>query len=307
MTLSDQPAVGPSPHRPATQTFRSLTAATADKAGEEFFRQLVKHVAVALDVSYAFVAEFAGSPTRVRTIALWGEGSWLDNVEYDLAGTPCEEVVRGSLCRYENDVHTRFPEDKWLTKIGARGYLGVPLRAADGRTLGHLAHPGDVEKAALDHPDLNFIIYHSALKHGTWEPEFKDPSYFDPTTGDLIWHAELMKIKQRHPKMNNVYPEIGSSFGLLAIAHPVMITSGQQGRARRRAHGGIMEAIVGHALFGQPAERGCLDHTAKRAWQCGPDIVEHDNDDVGCIGGKMRLGRQRTVCRLGYRWARLAP
>jgi formate hydrogenlyase transcriptional activator len=113
--------------------------ATADKIGEEFFSQLVKHVALALNVAYAFVAEFAGSPTRVRTIALWGEGSWLDNVEYDLAGTPCEEVVRGSVCRYETNVHTRFPEDKWLTKIGARGYLGVPLRAADGRTLGHLA------------------------------------------------------------------------------------------------------------------------------------------------------------------------
>jgi formate hydrogenlyase transcriptional activator len=125
--------------RPVAEAFRSLAAVTVDKAGSEFFRQLVKHVALALHVSYAFVAEFAGSPTHVRTIALWGEGSWLHNVEYDLAGTPCEEVVRGSLCRYENDVHARFPEDQWLTKIGARGYLGVPLRAADGETLGHLA------------------------------------------------------------------------------------------------------------------------------------------------------------------------
>jgi formate hydrogenlyase transcriptional activator len=135
----EQPTGGPRADRPAAEAFRSLVAATADKVGEEFFRQLVKHVALALGVSYAFVAEFAGSPTRVRTIALWGEEGWLDNVEYDLAGTPCEEVVRGSLCRYESDVHARFPEDQWLTKIGARGYLGVPLRAADGQTLGHLA------------------------------------------------------------------------------------------------------------------------------------------------------------------------
>jgi formate hydrogenlyase transcriptional activator len=139
VTPSEQPAGGPSVGRAATETFRSLTATTADKVGEEFFRQLVKHVALALDVAYAFVAEFAGSPARVRTIALWGDGGWLDTIEYELAGTPCEEVVRGSLCRYENDVHARFPEDKWLARIGARGYLGVPLRAADGRTLGHLA------------------------------------------------------------------------------------------------------------------------------------------------------------------------
>ena len=31
-----------------------------------------------------------------------------------------------------------------------------------------------------------------------------------------------MKIKERNPEMSNVYPEIGSSFGLLAIADPLM-------------------------------------------------------------------------------------
>ena len=41
-------------------------------------------------------------------------------------------------------------------------------------------------------------------------------------TGDFAWHAELMKIKERHPEIQNVYPEIGSAFGSLAIQHPVM-------------------------------------------------------------------------------------
>jgi formate hydrogenlyase transcriptional activator len=113
--------------------------ATADKVGEEFFRHLVKHLALALDVAYAFVAEFAGSPTRVRTLALWGRGAWLDNVEYDLDGTPCEEVLRGARCLHPDDVQARFPRDTLLTAMAARSFLGVPLRAADGETLGHLA------------------------------------------------------------------------------------------------------------------------------------------------------------------------
>ena len=90
------------------------------------------------------------------------------------------------------------------------------------RTLGHLANPADVEKAAKDHPDINFIIYHSAMKHGPGEPQFKEKGYFDPTTGDFAWHDVLMKIKEKNPKMNNVYCEIGSAFGSLAIAHPEM-------------------------------------------------------------------------------------
>lgn len=94
--------------------------------------------------------------------------------------------------------------------------------ASQSRTLGHLASPADVEKAALDHPDLTFVIYHSALKHGPNEPEFESDGFYDPETGDFEWHAELMKIKERNPQMNNVYCEIGSSFGVLAIVHPEM-------------------------------------------------------------------------------------
>ena len=94
--------------------------------------------------------------------------------------------------------------------------------AAQSRRFGHLANPKDVEKAALDNPDFNFVVYHSALKHGPNEPQFEESGFFDPATGDFAWHDVLMDIKRRNPKVGNVYCEIGSSFGLLAIAHPVM-------------------------------------------------------------------------------------
>ncbi len=94
--------------------------------------------------------------------------------------------------------------------------------ASQSRTLGHFAHPGDIEKAAKDHPDLTFIAYHSAMKHGPNEPQFTEEGFYDPETGDFAWHSELMKIKERNPGMTNVYPEIGSSFGLLSIVNPEM-------------------------------------------------------------------------------------
>jgi hypothetical protein len=94
--------------------------------------------------------------------------------------------------------------------------------ASQSRTLGHFAHPGDVEKAALDHPDITFVIYHSALKHGPSEPQFSEEGFYDPTTGDFAWHADLIGIKRRNPQIQNVYPEIGSAFGSLAIQHPEM-------------------------------------------------------------------------------------
>lgn len=90
------------------------------------------------------------------------------------------------------------------------------------RTLGHLANPKDMEKAALENPDFTFICYHSALKHGPNEPDYESLNEYDPVTGDFAWHKELMDIKIRNPQIDNLHCEIGSSFGLLAIEHPAM-------------------------------------------------------------------------------------
>ena len=121
-----------------------------------------------------------------------------------------------------DDEKMAYPFYEQSKRLGLKTFSVHKGYASQSRTLGHLAHPGDVEKAASDHPDLTFIIYHSALKHDPSEAEFKKPAFFDPTTGDFAWHDALMKIKERHPTMTNVYPEIGSSFGSLAIQHPVM-------------------------------------------------------------------------------------
>lgn len=94
------------------------------------------------------------------------------------------------------------------------------------RTLGHLANPKDVEKAALRNPDFNFVVYHSAIKHGANEPNWKENDQYDPTTGDFLWHSILMDIKKRNPNMNNVYCEIGSFFNTLAVWDPIMCQHG---------------------------------------------------------------------------------
>jgi len=112
-------------------------------------------------------------------------------------------------------------------KLGMKIFSVHKGYSYQSRTLGHLANPKDVEKAALQNPDLTFIIYHSAIQHGpTTQEEFKDPSYFNPATGDFAWHNVLMDLKRRNPRMNNVYCEVGSFFNVLAIAHPLMCMHG---------------------------------------------------------------------------------
>jgi len=118
---------------------RRLVEGTAPATGEEFFQTLVRNLGVALESSYSFIAEFAEAPTRVRTLALWGNGRLLENIEYDLAGTPCENVARGRVCHHARGVQEEFPEDRLLAEMGVESYFGVPIRDGSGRVLGHLA------------------------------------------------------------------------------------------------------------------------------------------------------------------------
>jgi formate hydrogenlyase transcriptional activator len=123
----------------AQLAYRSVVEATADKAGLDYLRQLVKNLSQSLNVKYAFVAEFAGAEDRVRTLAYWSPEGWRNNVDFRLTGTPCERVVAGEFCLFKDDVSLLFPLDTPLVSLGVRSYLGIPLRGAQGQTLGHLA------------------------------------------------------------------------------------------------------------------------------------------------------------------------
>jgi PAS domain S-box-containing protein len=130
-------ASGPS-REDEVSALRAIVEGTARNTGQEFFQSLVRHLAAAVGTRYAFVAEFSGE-MRARTVAYWFRDRIIDNVEWDLIGTPCEDVVRGNLCHHPTGVKNRFPTDTALVEWGIESYLGVPLCDAVGQHLGHLA------------------------------------------------------------------------------------------------------------------------------------------------------------------------
>lgn len=125
----------------AQETLERIVKGTATATGDEFFQSLVCHLASALGVRWALVGELVadGGPERVRTLAMWDDGQPGQNFEYQLAGTPCENVVGQQIRHYPHNVAALFPDDPLLTEIGAESYLGTPLFDSGGRPLGILA------------------------------------------------------------------------------------------------------------------------------------------------------------------------
>ena len=119
---------------------RSIVEGTATATGTEFFYALVRELAQALSVRDAFVCELLESKTRVRSLAYWFGGKFIDNTEFDLDGTPCEIVIRGETVYYTSKVYEMFPRNPDLKELGIESYFGVPLVAESGNEMmGHLA------------------------------------------------------------------------------------------------------------------------------------------------------------------------
>ena len=121
----------------AQSTIEAIFKGTAPETGQDFFRALVKHLAQALGVKHAFVGEFDGA-TRISVLAMWAIDDYVEDMEYDMGGTPCEEVIRQGLCCHPSGVRDLFPSDQPLAKLKIESYLGAPLRNSAGNTIGVL-------------------------------------------------------------------------------------------------------------------------------------------------------------------------
>ena len=128
-------------HRPVDEdaALRAVVEGVEAETGDEFFALLVRHLATALGVQYAFVSEFTEDGCHFRTKALWARGRPGANLTVPIAGTPCEAVLNGEMSHHADDLQSRFPEDVGLVDWGARSYCGVPLLDRSGTVVGHLA------------------------------------------------------------------------------------------------------------------------------------------------------------------------
>jgi formate hydrogenlyase transcriptional activator len=118
------------------EILKMISEATAGLTGEDYFCGLAKHVTTALGVRYALVSECANEEkTKVRTLSYVDGQNLLENVEYDLEGTPCEIVMKGKDYFCANELEKQFPKEK-----GIQSYVAVPICSpATGEVLGHIA------------------------------------------------------------------------------------------------------------------------------------------------------------------------
>jgi predicted TIM-barrel fold metal-dependent hydrolase len=128
----------------------------------------------------------------------------------------------GEKAWFMDDEKVAYPFWERTKKLGIKNlcvHKGLPLGFFNEKAC----TPHDLEKAAKDWPELNFIVYHSGYRgaglvaRGLGDP-VKDPATDDPQ--EIPWISDLLRILKRNPQVKNIYFELGSTFGQLSASRP---------------------------------------------------------------------------------------
>jgi uncharacterized protein len=129
----------------------------------------------------------------------------------------------GEKAWFLDDEKVAYPFWEKTRALGVKNlciHKGLPLSAFNEKAC----TPLDVEKAAKDFPDLNFILYHSGFRgFPGWISQGTGDKVVDPSTNDpqeIPWISDVLRILKRNPGIKNVYFELGSTFGMTSSFAP---------------------------------------------------------------------------------------
>lgn len=114
---------------------QALIKSMVGVTGQDFFDRIVINICEWLDVDGAFIGSIPEGGS-IEMLAMQLDGRKTSDFEYNLKGTPCEEVLNKGYCVYNKNVSESFPDDKVLSEMNIEGYAGIPLKDKNGKPNG---------------------------------------------------------------------------------------------------------------------------------------------------------------------------
>jgi predicted TIM-barrel fold metal-dependent hydrolase len=158
---------------------------------------------------------------------------WLDDVDYCIEeldvdswkgytiGDPLFQTKRQSQWRLDDEERVYPFYDKILKAGITTVCIHKGLMPADYEEswpgLWEHATVSDLGKAAKDWPDIDFVIYHSALRPFIELPDASLQQFED--SGRIDWVTDLAEIPEKFG-VSNVYAELGTCFANTSVTHP---------------------------------------------------------------------------------------
>jgi formate hydrogenlyase transcriptional activator len=241
----------------AEETFKSIVVGTASATGSDFFRTLVRHMATALQVRYAFITD-CDDQKHARALAFWNGADFGENFEFDIADTPCMKVLNGEVCHYKEGLQGLFPLDKGLADWSAESYLGVPMLDRAGRVIGHIAilddKPMEHDPRAIDLVKIFAARAAAELKRQRAETELQAALQQVQELQKKL-EAENVYLQEEISKDHNFEEIVGNSRVLVEVLRQVETVAPTDSTVLIMGETGCGKELIARAIHSHSARK----------------------------------------------------
>lgn len=153
-------------------SFNSIKSSVKNR---EFLLELSKIASEILDVDYVLIGKGTRSNSAIQTDVVVGREGVLENFDYDLKDTPCDNVFTGArTCTFPENVDKEFPKDILLSQLNIQSYVGANLYLGDeffGLFILLKAKPLSKEEECLLVAACEFLAMRTSLEYRSMKTE----------------------------------------------------------------------------------------------------------------------------------------
>jgi PAS domain S-box-containing protein len=147
-----------------SEVVKDIVEGSAQVGGKEYFEYLTEKLTQLFLAKYVYIGRLVNRNSRIKTVALRQEGKLISNFTYSLQGVPCQHVANKDNIRHFEKVSQLFPEDPKLQRWNAESYVGVPITAPSGESLGVIVLIND--KPWQPVPEADYLLAIFAARAG---------------------------------------------------------------------------------------------------------------------------------------------